>query len=51
LIELAADGDWRAKLPIFGGYAKDPFDYSAEDMFLRGLRVKAGGERHRDAAD
>ncbi|NHT79073.1 NAD-dependent epimerase/dehydratase family protein [Rhizobiaceae bacterium CRRU44] len=34
LIAFTADGRWKEKLPVFGQYDSDPFDYRAEDDFL-----------------
>jgi nucleoside-diphosphate-sugar epimerase len=43
LVELASEGDWRAKLPVFGDYPRDPFDYRAEDEVLSRMGLRGGG--------
>lgn len=36
MVETAARGDWRDAFPVFSRYGYDPFDYAAEDAFLKG---------------
>jgi nucleoside-diphosphate-sugar epimerase len=38
LVATAADGNWKDRFPVLAGYARDLFDYAAEDRLLRAQR-------------